>query len=144
MWGLLRLTPINCIAFVYIGDIAKADEVVLTAKKNITLSQFDTYKVGQELACLLDKASDLGLKPKVEEIRQELSQLHAHAMLGMVDYTETVSSIVKEHQYEMEKVKEWISRYAIPESINIPYCIERNFGRVQFSWIGKLEFNSQV
>ena len=92
---------------VYTGDISEADEAVLSAKKNITLSQFETSEVGQELAYLLDRASDLGLKSKVEEIRQELSQLHTRAMMGTVDYAEIVSgSGVEEDPDEIEKVKD--------------------------------------
>ena len=96
---------------VYTEEMSEADEAVLTAKQNITVSQFETNEVGQELASLLNRASGLELKSKVEEIRQELSQLHARAMMGAVDYAEKVSSnVMEEHQDEMEKVKEWISR----------------------------------
>lgn len=103
--------PYTVYYVVYTEDMSKADEAVLTAKQNITVSQLETNEVGQELASLLNMASGLGLKSKVEEIRQELSQLHARAMIGAVDYAEKVSSnVMKEHQDEMEKVKEWISR----------------------------------
>ena len=98
--------PYAIYCVVYTGDISEADEAVLTAKKNITSSQFETSEVGQELAYLLDRASDLGLKSKVEEIRQELSQLHTRAMMGTVDYAEIVSgSVMEEQPDEMEKVK---------------------------------------
>ena len=106
MWQLLHTLFILHLCVVYTGDISKADEAVLSAKKNITLSQFETSEVGQELAYLLDRASDLGLKSKVEEIRQELSQLHTRAMMGTVDYAEIVGgSGVEEVPDEMEKVK---------------------------------------
>ena len=103
--------PYTVYYVVYTEDMSKADEAVLTAKQNITVSQFKTNEVGQELASLLNRASGLGLKSKVEEIRQELSQLHARANMGAVDYAEKVSSnVMEEYRDEMEKVKKWISR----------------------------------
>ena len=100
----------HAINVLYTEDISKADEDVLTAEKNVTASQLETNEVGQELASLLDKASGLGLKSKVEEIRKEVSQLHARAMMGAVDYAEKVSGNVMEYP-KMEKVKDSINRY---------------------------------
>lgn len=102
----------HTINVVYTEDISKADEAVLTAEKNVTASQLETNEVGQELASLLDRASGLGLKSKVEEIRKELSQLHARVMMGAVDYAEKVSG-TNVYQDEMEKVKDSISRYIV-------------------------------
>ena len=97
--------------FIYTGDIAKADETVLTAEKNIAEYQLETNEVGQKLASLLDRASGLGLKSRVEEIRSELSHLHARAMMGAVDYAEEKLSgnVMEEYQQEVEKVKDWIN-----------------------------------
>ena len=101
-YGMAAPYSIYCVD--YTGDISKADEAVLIAKKNMTLSQFESSEVGQELAYLLDRASYLGLKSKVEEIRQELTQLHARAMMGTLDYAEVVSgSVMKD---ERENVQE--------------------------------------
>ena len=78
-------------------------------------SQIETNKVGQELVSLLDKASGLGLKSKVEEIRNKLSQLHVHAMMGAVEYDEVRigGEVSEEYHQTTEKVKEWIKRYSI-------------------------------
>ena len=90
--------------------MVKADEDVLTAEKNVTASQVETSKVGQELTLLLDRASGLGLKSKVEEIRSELSKLHARTAMGDIDYAEekVSSSVMGEYQNEVQAVKDWI------------------------------------
>lgn len=105
----------TCSCTVYSEGVAKADEEVQNAEKEVAASQVETNEVGQELASVLDKASGLGLKAKVEEIRSELSQLHARAMMGAVDYAEEKlnSDVMKEYRQELEKAKDWIKRYVV-------------------------------
>lgn len=93
-------------------NIAKADEAVDIAEKQIISSHLEISEVGQELTSLLDRASGLGLKSKVQEIRSELSQLHARAMLGAVDFAEERLSgkVMEDYQQEVGKVKEQLKR----------------------------------
>ena len=95
--------------------MAKADEEVQNAEEKVAASQVETTLVGKELAVLLNRAFDLGLKSKVETIRIELSQLHARAMMGAVDYAEEKlnSDMMKEYQLELTKAKDWIKRCVV-------------------------------
>lgn len=91
--------------------MAKADEEVQVAERSLTTSQIETSEVGQELALLLDKALDLGLKSKVDEVRSGLSQLHARAMMSAVDHEEKINSkVMEEYKHRMEKAKDQITR----------------------------------
>lgn len=82
------------------------------AERSLTTSQIETSMVGQELALLLDKALDLGLKSKVDEVRSGLSQLHARAMMSAVDHEEEKinSKVMEEYKHRMEKAKDQITR----------------------------------
>ena len=105
----------KCFVPLFAEDVTKADEEVQNAEDKVAASQVETTEVGKELALLLNRASDLGLKSKVEAIRIELSQLHARAMMGAVDYVEEKlnSDMMKEYQLKLKRAKNWIERCVV-------------------------------
>lgn len=112
MCMLLPTYMMKSVPSLYAEDMAKSEEEVQNAEEKVAASQVETTEVGKKLALLLNRASDLGLKSKVEEIRSELSQLHARAMMGAVDYAKEKlnSDLMKEYQQELKKAKDWIKR----------------------------------
>ena len=93
-------------------DLTKADDEVQAAIKKLVASQLESNEVGQDLMLLFERASALGLTSKVDEIRNELSQLHVRTMMSAFEHADERhdGSVAKEYQQKIEEVVEWMKK----------------------------------
>ena len=92
--------------------ITSAGSAIEEAKKELEAMTAERHKASDRLDSLLKKAVELGLRPKVEEIKERVSQFSTEFLAGAaaIAEAEAEGKVLEEYREEARKSREQLQR----------------------------------
>ena len=92
--------------------IARAGGAVEEAKKELEAVMTERHEASDRLDSLLEQAVELGLRPKVEEIKERVSQFSTEFLAGAaaIAEAEAEGKVLEEYREEARRSREQLQR----------------------------------